>query len=83
MIIVQQYENPKNIKEELDLVKRNKQKDYGIYMSFNDIPDLELGKWYDIEMDVITSNSSVTHGLDSIAIYNYDFIYPISINEVK
>jgi hypothetical protein len=77
------HENPKNIKEELDLVKRNGQKDYSIYMNFNDIPDLEIGKWYDIAMDVVTSNSSVTHGLDSIAIFNYNFVYPISINEVE
>ena len=77
------HDNPNNIKEELDLIKRNKQNDYNIYMKFNDIPNIEVGKWYDIAMDIVVMDSSMTHGLNNISWYNYRFTYPISINEVK
>lgn len=88
------HSNPSNIKEELDLVQREKQKYgqrilnldescYNIYMDYEDIPNLEVGKWYEIEMDVVVSSQAYCQGLENKSKLNYEYIYPIAVREIK
>lgn len=88
------HSNPSNIKEELDLVQREKQKYgqrilsldescYDIYMDYDEIPNFEVGKWYEIEMDIVVSSQAFEHGLDSKSDLNYEYIYPIAVREMQ
>lgn len=89
------HNNPSNIKEELDLVQREAQERgkrilgldksrYDIYISYDNIPSFEVGKWYDIEMDVVASSQAFVSGFpEEKAELSYDYIYPISIKLVK
>lgn len=88
------HSNPSNIKEELDLVQREKQKYgqrilnldescYNIYMDYEDIPNFEVGKWYEIEMDIVVSSQAYCQGLENKSKLNYKYIYPIAVREIK
>jgi hypothetical protein len=88
------HSNPSNIKEELDLVQREKQKYgqrilnldescYDIYMDYDDIPNFEVGKWYEIEMDIVVSSQAYCQGLENKSDLNYKYIYPIAVREIK
>lgn len=88
------HNDPNNIKEELDLVQRealisgqrilnlDKNK-YNIYMSYDKIPNFEVGKWYEIDIDIVISGQSFAHGLDKKANLSYDYIYPIAVREMQ
>ena len=88
------HNTPDNIKEELDLVDRdikvsgqgflNLSKDkYNIYMDLKSIRDFEVGKWYEIAMDVVVNNTAFAKGLDEKASHSYEYIYPIEIRELE
>jgi len=88
------HDNPENIKEEIDLVKREEQAKgqrmasldksrYNIYMDFDKIPQLKVGQWYDIDVDVVLFHTSTAKGLTERAKRSYRYIYPIAIREVK
>jgi S-layer family protein len=86
--------NPSNIKEELDLVKRETvdsgrgflnlpESNYDIYMKYNDIPDFEVNKWYEIDMDLVVVNRALIKGLEEKASHSYEYIYPIEVRELN
>jgi len=88
------HNNPSNIKNELDLVQTEKQKygqrilnldesNYDIYINYDEIPNFEVGKWYEVEMDIVVSSQAFVHGLENKSKLNYDYIYPISVREIK
>lgn len=87
------HSNSSNIKEELDLVERDirakgqgvfnlNQSCYDIYMDYDEIPDFQVGKWYDIDMDIVVSNRAFTKGLEEKASHNYEYIYPIEVRKL-
>ncbi len=88
------HNNPSNIKEELDLVQREEQargqrimnideSKYDIYLDYEDIPNFEVGKWYEIDMDLVTIHDAWVHGIEERSFYSYGYIYPIAVRELK
>lgn len=88
------HDNPANIKEELDLVDRNikvkgqgilnlDESKYNIYMSYDEIPNFEVGKWYEIDMDIVVANRALVKGLEEKASHSYKYIYPIEVRELN
>jgi len=88
------HNNPSNIKEELDLVDRNikvkgqgilnlDESKYNIYMEYNELPNFQVGKWYEIDMDIVVANTAFTKGLEEKATHSYRYIYPIEARELK
>jgi len=87
------HNNPSNIKEEIDLVNRNTvdkgrgflnlpDSNYDIYLEYDDIPDFQVGKWYEIDMDLVVVNRAFTKGLEEKASHSYEYIYPIEVREL-
>lgn len=88
------HNNPANIKYELDLVdsetqKRGKrilnlgQNAYNIYLNYNEIKEFKVGKWYEIDMDMVMPRGGIAKGLEVTDTYMYEYIYPIAVREVK
>ncbi len=98
------HNNPSNIKEELDLLARNRLKkdqeennkfnpdsdilnDYSIYMNFKDIPNIKVGQWYEMAVDIVGRPRSPIHGIEELiggkADFNYEYLYVIYIKELK
>nr|WP_312579568.1 S-layer homology domain-containing protein [Sedimentibacter sp.] len=88
------HDKPANIKEELDLVERNikvkgqgilnlDESKYNIYMEYNEIPNFQVGKWYEIDMDIVVANTAFTKGLEEKASHSYRYIYPIEVRELN
>lgn len=99
------HSKPDNIKNELDLVNSHSQekgKDfslrrlgtsnsaYEIYLDYNKVPSFTVGKWYEIEMDVVVTGGGVAKGLyEMIGIHDrtvydfYKYVYPIAVREIK
>jgi len=88
------HNNPSNIKEELDLVERNikidgqdilnlDESNYNMYMDYDEIPNFEVGKWYEIDMDIVVANTALAKGLVEKASHSYRYIYPIEVRELN
>lgn len=88
------HNNLSNIKEELDLVERNikvegqdilnlDESKYCIYMDYDEVPNFEVGKWYEIDMDIVVANTAFTKGLEEKASHSYRYIYPIEVRELN
>ena len=88
------HNNPINIKEELDLVQREAQvfgqklfdaplDNYNIYLKYAEIPNFKVGKWYEIDMDIVVNNKSYAHGLNEKSDLSYKYIYPIAVREIQ
>lgn len=89
------HNNISNIKEELDLIEReghakgqritglDKSEYNKVYMKFEDIPKFEVGKIYEIDMDVIVIHTSTAKGVEDRSKRSYRYIYPIAVREIQ
>jgi hypothetical protein len=94
--------NPENIKYELDFVKSDKMKydeerhisenqasksSYNVYKDFEKLPQLEVGKWYEIDIDVVMPHYLVNPNLyaedGEKSTLSYGYVYVIDLREIE
>ncbi len=89
------HNNTDNMKNELDFVNSEAEEyvkrminledsKYSMYLKYGDVTKIQVGKWYDIDLDIVMSGQAFVSDLPKDkSDLNYDIIYPLAITEVK